>query len=150
MFARLAQVWTQKIFVGFMSTRCKIVASYHCIQFQGNLMIQTQETRNKIRISSYKEIRETYSKFTGKILMVIAKFQKIFLFLEEGWPLRLFCGLEWFHLIYINSLQSACDWVHLNQYIPSVLSKKKKDFVKAKPFMKFQTERNTFGCEWAS
>ena len=48
MFARLAQVWTQKIFVGFMSTRCKIVASYHCIQFQGNLMIQTQENGKKL------------------------------------------------------------------------------------------------------
>ena len=47
MFAHLAQVWTQKIFVGFMSTRCKIVASYHCIQFQGNLMIQTQENGKK-------------------------------------------------------------------------------------------------------
>ena len=41
----------------------------------------TQETRNKIRISRYKESRETYSRFTGKILLVIAKFQKIFLFL---------------------------------------------------------------------
>ena len=47
MFARLAQVWTQNIFVGFMSTRCKIVASYHCIPFQGNLMIQTQENGKK-------------------------------------------------------------------------------------------------------
>ena len=44
--------------------------------------------------------------------------------------------------------------VHVIEFIETnmfpVFFPKKKDFVKAKPFMKFQTERNTFGCEWAS
>ena len=43
--AHLVQIWAQKIFfVGFTSkVMLDIVVSYHCIQFQGKLMIQNQE-----------------------------------------------------------------------------------------------------------
>ena len=44
----LIQIWApKKFFVGFTSTRSWIVASYNYMQFQGKLMIQTQENGKK-------------------------------------------------------------------------------------------------------
>ena len=47
--ANLAQIWAPKIFLmSFTTTRYYIVTSYHCMQFQGKRMIQTQLNDKKL------------------------------------------------------------------------------------------------------
>ena len=47
--ARLAHIWAPKIFCRFyLKQMLEIVASYHCMQFQQKLMIQTQENGGKL------------------------------------------------------------------------------------------------------
>ena len=104
----------------------------------------------KLELVVTRKLEKLIQSSREKFLWSLQNFRRFSCFLRKVDPCDFFVGWN-DSTLFISTLYKVhvIEFIETNMF-PVFFPKKKKDFVKAKPFMKFQTERNTFGCEWAS